>query len=79
LIKELSVQKNHGKTVGILESKETRKYGEYLGENQIMTKDEAKARWICCPMCDKERCERGADDCDVKRYMQGKAESEDRG
>jgi hypothetical protein len=26
--------------VGILESKETRKYGEYLGENQIMTKDE---------------------------------------
>jgi hypothetical protein len=30
-------------------------------------------------MCDKKRCERGADDCDVKRYMQGKAESEDRG
>jgi hypothetical protein len=41
-----------------------------------MTKDEAKARWICCPMCDKERCERGADDCDVKRYLKNKAESE---
>jgi uncharacterized Fe-S cluster-containing protein len=34
---------------------------------------------VCCPLCDKERCERYADDCDVKRYMQGKAESEDRG
>jgi uncharacterized metal-binding protein len=41
-----------------------------------MTGDEAKARWICCPMCDKERCERGADDCDVKRYLKNKAESE---
>jgi hypothetical protein len=41
-----------------------------------MTGDEAKARWICCPMCDKERCERGADDCDVKKYIQDKAESE---
>jgi hypothetical protein len=41
-----------------------------------MTGDEAKARWVCCPLCDKERCERYADDCDVKRYMQGKAESE---
>ena len=41
-----------------------------------MTEDEAKARWICCPMCDKERCERGADDCDVKRYLKNKAEME---
>ena len=40
------------------------------------TEDEAKARWICCPMCDKARCERGADDCDVKRYLKNKAESE---
>lgn len=40
------------------------------------TGDEAKARWICCPMCDKARCERGADDCDVKRYLKNKAESE---
>ena len=39
-----------------------------------MTEDEAKARWICCPMCDKERCERGADDCDVKRYLQRQEE-----
>lgn len=21
-----------------------------------MTDEEAKARWICCPMCDKDRC-----------------------
>ena len=41
-----------------------------------MTEDEAKARWICCPMCDKKRCERYADDCDVKRYLKNKAESE---
>jgi hypothetical protein len=27
-------------------------------------------------MCDKKRCERGADDCDVKRYLKSKAESE---
>lgn len=41
-----------------------------------VTEDEAKARWICCPFCDKERCERGADDCDVKRYLKNKAERE---
>jgi uncharacterized metal-binding protein len=41
-----------------------------------VTGEEAKARWICCPMCDKARCERGADDCDVKRYLKNKAESE---
>ena len=35
-----------------------------------MTGEETKARWICCPMCDKKRCERGADDCDVKKHMQ---------
>lgn len=34
-----------------------------------MTKEEAKARWICCPMCDKTKCEREADDCDVKKYL----------
>jgi hypothetical protein len=27
-------------------------------------------------MCDKKRCERGADDCDVKRYLKNKAERE---
>ena len=39
-----------------------------------MTGYEAKARWICCPMCDKERYERKADDCDVKRYLKNKEE-----
>ena len=28
-------------------------------------------------MCDKKRCERGADDCDVKRYLKNKSESEE--
>jgi hypothetical protein len=23
-----------------------------------MTGEEARARWICCPMCDKEKCQR---------------------
>lgn len=41
-----------------------------------MTREEIKVKWICCPMCDKERCERKADDCDVKRYLKNKAESE---
>jgi hypothetical protein len=41
-----------------------------------MTEDEAKARWICCPMCDKERCEREADDCDAKRYLQKQGRKE---
>ena len=44
-----------------------------------MTKEEARARWICCPMCDKEKCERTADDCDVKTYLkkQNGAKNED--
>lgn len=44
-----------------------------------MTREEAKARWICCPMCDKEKCERHADDCDVKRYLKNKVEGEGKG
>ena len=27
-----------------------------------------------CPNCGKKRCERGADDCDVKRHMQKQEE-----
>ena len=34
-----------------------------------MTAEEARARWICCPMCDKKKCERNADDCDVKIFL----------
>lgn len=41
-----------------------------------MTKEEAYARWICCPMCDKKKCEREANDCDVKIYLKNNAESE---
>jgi hypothetical protein len=42
-----------------------------------MTREEARARWICCPMCDKKKCERYADDCDVKLFLKEK-ESEDK-
>jgi len=38
-----------------------------------MTREEARARWICCPMCDKKKCKREADDCDVKIYLKSKA------
>ena len=37
-----------------------------------MTKEETQARWICCPMCDKKKCERQAEDCDVKIYLRHK-------
>jgi len=37
---------------------------------------EATARWICCPTCDKKKCEREADDCDVKIYLKSKTERE---
>lgn len=39
-----------------------------------MTREEADAGWICCPMCDKKKCEREADDCDVKIYLKNKAD-----
>lgn len=41
-----------------------------------MTREEARARWICCPLCDKKKCERNADDCDVNIHLKNKAESE---
>ena len=41
-----------------------------------MTKEETRARWICCPMCDKTKCERAAADCDVAIYLKNKAETE---
>lgn len=37
-----------------------------------MINEEAQARWICCPMCDKHKCERQAEDCDVKMYLRNK-------
>ncbi len=44
-----------------------------------MTNKEARARWVCCPMCDKKKCERAAADCDVQTYLKNKnkAESEE--
>ena len=33
-----------------------------------MTREEARARWICCPMCDKKKCKREADDCDINNF-----------
>ena len=37
-----------------------------------MTNEESRARWICCPMCDKKKCDRKADDYDVKIYLESK-------
>lgn len=31
---------------------------------------EYKARWICCPMCDRDTCNRNANDCDVKIWLE---------
>lgn len=42
-----------------------------------MTSEESNARWTCCPMCDKRKCDREADDCDVKAYLKNKAGMED--
>lgn len=41
-----------------------------------MIDEEALARWICCSMCDKHKCERQAEDCDVNRYLRNKAKIE---
>lgn len=43
-----------------------------------LIEEESRARWICCPMCDKNKCERAASDCDVEIYLKNKnnAESE---
>lgn len=39
---------------------------------------EATARWVCCPMCDRKVCDRTADDCDVKIWINEKlAEKEE--
>lgn len=33
---------------------------------------ERQAHWICCPMCDRDTCNRNADDCDVKKWIEKK-------
>lgn len=45
--------------------------------SNILSPEEAKARWICCPMCDRDTCNRNANDCDVKIWLEKhKEESE---
>ncbi len=41
-----------------------------------LSQEEAQARWICCPWCDRKTCNRNADDCDVKQYLAKEAENE---
>jgi len=41
-----------------------------------MNREEARARWICCPMCDKKKCKREAIDCAVKIYLKVKKKYE---
>ena len=57
-------------------AEEHRQLAEWLKELKQLRE---QTRWICCPMCDKERCEREADDCDVKRYLKSKEEGEGKG
>ena len=45
-------------------------------ERDRMTREETIARRICCPMCDRKKCDREADDCDVKIYLKNKPEME---
>ena len=54
-----------------LESEMRGRWGS--GMNEMI---EVRARWVCCPMCDKKKCDRTADDCDVKLYLKGTAGSE---
>lgn len=42
----------------------------------LLIEEEARARWICCPMCDKKKCERSASDCDVDIYLKNKDKAE---
>lgn len=42
----------------------------------MLVSREINARWICCPFCDKKKCEREADDCDVKIFLKDSVWSE---
>ena len=42
-----------------------------------MTELEKQARWVCCPMCDRDKCEFGASDCDAKKWMDERGEQDD--
>lgn len=51
---------------------------EKLDTLEAYRKQEAEARWVCCPMCDKKKCERNADDCDVNRFLEDKESEEEK-
>ena len=42
-----------------------------------LSPEEARARYICCPMCDRKTCNRRADDCDVKKYLEKEKKNEE--
>lgn len=42
-----------------------------------MTELEAQARWVCCPMCDRDKCCFGAPDCDAKQWIEERGEADD--
>lgn len=44
--------------------------------SNILSPEEAKARWICCPMCDRDTCNRNANDCDVKKHLEKEEKNE---
>lgn len=44
--------------------------------SNILSPEEARARWVCCPMCDRDTCNRNANDCDVKKYLEKEADNE---
>lgn len=50
---------------------------EQESEVKQMTELEARARWVCCPMCDRKTCCFGASDCDAKRWMIERGEQDD--
>ena len=39
---------------------------------------EVQAHWICCPWCDRKTCNRNADDCDVKKWIEKKEKEADK-
>ena len=34
--------------------------------------------WVCCPMCDNEKCVKGTDACEAEQWAKSKIESEDK-
>ena len=33
--------------------------------------------WVCCPMCDNEKCVRGTDKCEAEIWVKNKIKSEE--